>query len=320
MTPDPTPTSPVPAEGGGAWGVAPLSCSEAVGMEALQEEDTHTVATPNTGAHDWAAPGAPTTVGDCVPLQGASIQQGRPQAATEEVGIKAAVPTIAITLPASPRTLSSTSRSRTMERQGSPKTPSPEGIITSVQRPASNICSEQDCRMLSAQRAATPRPSPRPSQGAPCARSRRFRPGCIYVRHNPRGQRTTTASTATAPTQQNEAANFINTVTIQTAEPLLQGPPQATVVTRRRKKKALAPMRKSVRIAAASWPKGDAQAKARQVLMKKLGFMEDGGSSKDNALLGYFKLFGGPLSQLVIKALTALCGLDDGRDAGCTWA
>jgi hypothetical protein len=30
-----------------------------------------------------------------------------------------------------------------------------------------------------------------------------------------------------------------------------------------------------VRIAAASWPWGDAQVKARQVLMKKLGFMEE---------------------------------------------
>ena len=129
-----------------------------------------------------------------------------------------------------------------------------------------------------------------------------------------------TASRATAPTQQNEADNFINTVTVQTAEPLLQGPPQATVVTRRGKKKALAPMRKSIRIATACWPKGDAHAKARQVLMKKLGFMEDGGSSKDDALLGYVKLFGGPLSQLVIKALTALCGLDDGTDAGCSQA
>lgn len=55
-------------------------------------------------------------------------------------------------------------------------------------------------------------------------------------------------------------------------------------------------MRKIVRIAAASWLKGDAQAKARQVLMKKLGFMENGESSKNDALLGYFKLFGGPLS------------------------
>jgi len=51
-----------------------------------------------------------------------------------------------------------------------------------------------------------------------------------------------------------------------------------------------------VRIATASWPRGDAQAKARQVLMKKLSFMEEEDRSLDDALLGYFKLFGGPLS------------------------
>jgi len=60
------------------------------------------------------------------------------------------------------------------------------------------------------------------------------------------------------------------------------------------------------------------KAKARQVLMKKLGFMED--RSLDDALLGYFTLFGGPLSGTVIQALTALCGLGDDSGAGCSQA
>ena len=119
--------------------------------------------------------------------------------------------------------------------------------------------------------------------------------------------------------QQNAAANFIRTVTLQTAVPLLQGPPQRTRTIRRRKKQSSAPLRKSVRIATASWPRGDAQAKARQVLMKKLGFMEED-RSLDDVLLGYFKLFGGPLSGTVIQALTALCGLGDDSGAGCSQA
>jgi len=52
--------------------------------------------------------------------------------------------------------------------------------------------------------------------------------------------------------------------------------------------------------------------------MKKPGFMED--RSLDDALLGYFTLFGGPLSGTVIQALTALCGLGDDSGAGCSQA
>jgi hypothetical protein len=46
--------------------------------------------------------------------------------------------------------------------------------------------------------------------------------------------------------------------------------------------------------------------------MKKLGVMEDEGDSTDNMLLNYFRLFSGPLSEPVIKAMMALCGLDGG--------
>lgn len=80
-------------------------------------------------------------------------------------------------------------------------------------------------------------------------------------------------------------------------------------------------MRKSLRIATASWPQGDAQMKARQVLMKKLGVMEEEeGRLSDDMLLDYFKLFGGPLSGPMVKALTALCGLDYDTNAGCSQA
>lgn len=54
--------------------------------------------------------------------------------------------------------------------------------------------------------------------------------------------------------------------------------------------------------------------------MKKLGFAEDDDRSADDALLGYFRLFGGPLSDSVVKALIALCGLDGGIGTGCLQA
>jgi hypothetical protein len=79
-------------------------------------------------------------------------------------------------------------------------------------------------------------------------------------------------------------------------------------------------MHKSVRISATTWPWGDAQAKARQVLLKKLGFKYDEARSMDKALLDYFRLFGGPLLEPAIKALTALCILDGDSSAGCSQA
>ncbi|CAD6246342.1 unnamed protein product [Miscanthus lutarioriparius] len=68
--------------------------------------------------------------------------------------------------------------------------------------------------------------------------------------------------------------------------------------------------RSSVRIAAMNWPRGDTQVKARQVLMKRLGILDVEGLSHDEALLCYFNLFKGPLTDNAVKALTALCGLD----------
>lgn len=72
----------------------------------------------------------------------------------------------------------------------------------------------------------------------------------------------------------------------------------------------MAPTRRSVRIAARNWPRGDTQAKAHQVLMKRLGILEEEGLNNDALLLRYFSLFRGPLRDAAVKALTALCGLD----------
>jgi hypothetical protein len=44
--------------------------------------------------------------------------------------------------------------------------------------------------------------------------------------------------------------------------------------------------------------------------MKRLGILDNEGLSHDDLLLRYFYLFKGPLTDAVVKALTALCGLD----------
>jgi len=59
-----------------------------------------------------------------------------------------------------------------------------------------------------------------------------------------------------------------------------------------------------------NWPRGDTQAKARQVLMKRLGILDMEGLSHDDAMLRYFSLFKGPLTDDTVKAMRALCGLD----------
>lgn len=52
--------------------------------------------------------------------------------------------------------------------------------------------------------------------------------------------------------------------------------------------------------------------------MKKLGIKEDESRSEDDALLDYFKLFGSPLTDPMIKALTAICGLHGDIGASCS--
>jgi hypothetical protein len=46
-------------------------------------------------------------------------------------------------------------------------------------------------------------------------------------------------------------------------------------------------------------------------MMKKLGITEKEGLSTDDQFLHYFSLFKGPLNDEAIKAMMALCGLDD---------
>jgi hypothetical protein len=45
--------------------------------------------------------------------------------------------------------------------------------------------------------------------------------------------------------------------------------------------------------------------------MKKLGVPEDKDLTPDDRFLHYFGMFQGPLSGEAIKAMTALCGLDE---------
>jgi len=44
--------------------------------------------------------------------------------------------------------------------------------------------------------------------------------------------------------------------------------------------------------------------------MKRLGILDDEGLSPDDQLLHYFSLFQGPLTEDVVKALTALSGIN----------
>lgn len=44
--------------------------------------------------------------------------------------------------------------------------------------------------------------------------------------------------------------------------------------------------------------------------MKRLGVLEEEGLTPDDQFLRYFNLFQGPLTDSVVMALMALCGLD----------
>lgn len=129
----------------------------------------------------------------------------------------------------------------------------------------------------------------------------RFRPGLFYSRSHARGPSATCtrrgcAATglqlqrpeqATADLEVQAAANtataaaaseFVEGFSHPLPKPILQVPPRRASPPQRRKK-TVAPVRRSVRIAARNWPRGDTQAKARQVLMKRLGIL----TMKDSA-------------------------------------
>jgi hypothetical protein len=106
------------------------------------------------------------------------------------------------------------------------------------------------------------------------------------------------------------ASAFIDTVSRTLPPPLLQPPRRKNEQPQRRKRCPAHPMRKSVCIAARNWPDGDTHTRARQVLMKKLGIMEEEGLTPDDHFLRYIDLFRGPLDGPAVMALTALSGLD----------
>ena len=90
------------------------------------------------------------------------------------------------------------------------------------------------------------------------------------------------------------ASGIVRAVSRALSPALLQAPPRNPAQTQRRQRARAISLRKSVRLASKNWPRGDAQAKARQVLMKKLGITEEEGLSADDQFLHYFSLFRGP--------------------------
>ncbi|XP_066365462.1 uncharacterized protein [Miscanthus floridulus] len=129
----------------------------------------------------------------------------------------------------------------------------------------------------------------------------RFRPGIVYSRPCVRGMANSYSSRSCMANGLQHQLPEQTTTALEV--PVRQhSPPQ-------RRKRPLIPARRSVRIAAMNWPRGDTQAKARQVLMKRLGILDMEGLSHDDALLRYFSLFKGPLTDDTVKVLTALCGL-----------
>jgi len=115
------------------------------------------------------------------------------------------------------------------------------------------------------------------------------------------------------------ASNFIGNITKPLVQPLLQQQQQQQqqqkqqAAPRNTNKKLGVPTRKSARLAALTWPRGDSLSHARQVLMKRLGVTQEEGQSSKEALLRYINLFKGPLSDLVMKALAELSGLDGSK-------
>jgi hypothetical protein len=144
----------------------------------------------------------------------------------------------------------------------------------------------------------------------------RFRPGCVYRRRS-----------RSAPRQELQAAtSFIDSISAPVAQPILRPQDQRYELPKKTQRsfkgRAGTSTRKSARLAAIAWPRGDIQSRARQVLMKRLGILPESGSNQrqnratDEELKRYFSLFNGQLTHLATKALVALCGLDDPNEAG----
>ena len=79
-------------------------------------------------------------------------------------------------------------------------------------------------------------------------------------------------------------ANFIQSITKPSQQPLLPPQQHGLVKPRKEKNKPSKPSRRTARLAAIAWPCGDAQSKARQVLMKRLGVTQEEGKTMEMTL------------------------------------
>jgi hypothetical protein len=110
------------------------------------------------------------------------------------------------------------------------------------------------------------------------------------------------------------SASFINNFTRPAAQPLLHQHQQAPSNPKKRGRHGVRPVRRSKRLAAVVWPRGNIQERARQVLMKRLGILPSIGqptaaANGEAALEHYINLFKGPLTTVALQALLPLCGI-----------
>ncbi|EES07927.1 hypothetical protein SORBI_3005G024500 [Sorghum bicolor] len=149
----------------------------------------------------------------------------------------------------------------------------------------------------------------------------RFKPGRHYTRR-PRGpggvrpHRRGTSQASAAPHEAKggtRAEAFLSTIARPVSPALLRLPTDRGDARRRRKTPpAHRGVRRSARIATRAWPRGNTVDCARQILMKRLGVMEEKDDQfTDDQFLRYVQLFQGHLDDTAIAALTSLCGLED---------
>uniref|UniRef100_A0A0A9QMD8 Uncharacterized protein n=1 Tax=Arundo donax TaxID=35708 RepID=A0A0A9QMD8_ARUDO len=119
------------------------------------------------------------------------------------------------------------------------------------------------------------------------------------------GPTTPSAEPATPVTP---TATFVGSVITPTPPPLCPRPRRRWPFPRGSSGSKGISIRRSARLARK--PQLHSMAKARNVLMKRLGIVATEDEVDDIAINIYLDLFKGPLTELVIKAITALCGLE----------